>query len=699
VVGGPLSPLWSADSIAVVGASDRPGALGRLPVQFLKRYGYQGRILPVNPRGGEILGLPVYPSVAAAPGPVELALVMVAADRVAAAIDDCAAAGVPVAIVGSSGFAEAGPDGAVMQAGIAAGAQAAGIRLLGPNCIGSVNFHTGLVASFSPMFAGVDTRLVPGRIGFVSQSGALGYGTVSLAFERGLGLGWTVTTGNEADITALETLLALADEPECTALLGYLEALTDIDRLRQLAAAGKPVALLKTGRTEAGARAAASHTGALATEDRVVDATLRQFGIVRVSDVDELLDVGDAFESPYRPAGPRVAVVTTSGGSGILAADAIAAHGLVLGRLAYPTREALRGIVPAYGAVDNPVDVTASVMRDPTLVERALRVVADDAQVDMLVVGFCVLTGADAETVVAALGRVAAQTGKPVLVARTGADHLAPDAAGELRAAGVPVYPTPARAVRAAAALWQVSRTRHRPPPRVTPLPGGVVPGGATPGPGVTEAGLKRLLAGVGIAVPRGTAVSSPEAATRAVHELGGLAVLKAQGLLHKTEEGGVVLGVTPELAAETYIQLADLVPGEFSVLVEEQLPSGVELLVGIAPSPLGAVLTLGAGGVLTEVLEDVAVRLLPVDEFDIRDMLSEIRVSRLLSGHRGTPPADLTALTTLICRLQELTATWPDGFSLDLNPVVALPDRAVALDAAYLPPGVTPDLASEPEE
>ena len=685
-----MSPLWSADSVAVVGASDRPGALGRLPVQFLQRYGYPGRILPVNPRGGEILGLPVYRTVTAAPGPVDLALVMVAAERVAAAIDDCAEAGVPVVIVGSSGFAEAGPEGAAIQAGIVAKARAAGTRVLGPNCIGSANFHTGLVASFSPMFAGVDTRLVPGRLGFVSQSGALGYGTVSLAFERGLGLGWAVTTGNEADITALETMLSLADEPECVALLGYLEALTDIDRLRRLATNGKPVALLKTGRTEAGARAAASHTGALATEDRVVDATLRQLGIVRVSDVDELLDVGDAFESPYRPAGPRVAVVTTSGGSGILAADAIAAQGLALGRLAYPTREALRGIVPTYGAVDNPVDVTASVMHDPTLVERALRVVAGDAQVDMLVVGFCVLTGDDAATVVSKLGWIAQETRKPVLVARTGADHLAPGAASALRAAGVPVYPTPARAVRAAAALWQVSRPRHRPASEVTSLPRGAVPK-----PGATEVELKRLLASAGIAVPRGTAVDSPETATETVHELGGLAVMKAQGLPHKTEAGGVVLGVTPDLAAETYIQLTTLAPGDASVLVEEQVPSGMELLVGITPSPLGQVLTLGAGGILTEVLDDVAVRLLPVDEFDIRDMLSEIRVSRLLAGHRGTLPADVTALIALLCRLQELVVTWPDGFSLDLNPVVALPDRAVALDAVYLAPDA-PDTAPD---
>ncbi|MGH3739382.1 MAG: acetate--CoA ligase family protein, partial [Micromonosporaceae bacterium] len=546
-----VSALWSAASIAVVGASAKPGALGRLPIEFLQRYGYQGRILPVNPRGGELLGLPVHRSVTEVPGPVELALIMVSADRVEAAVEDCIAAGVEVAIIGSSGFAEAGPEGKARQDAIAAKARTHGMRLLGPNCIGAASFHTGLIASFSPLFTGTSTELVPGGIGFVSQSGALGYGTVSLAFERGLGLGWAVTTGNEADITALEALLALAAEPRCTGLLGYVESLTDADRLRALAATGKPVALLKAGRTEAGARAAATHTGALATEDRVVEATLRQLGIVRVGDVDELLDVGDAFAAPYRPNGPRVAVVTTSGGSGILAADAVADHGLVLARLSQDTREALRQIVPAYGSVGNPVDVTASVMNDPTLVERALSVISADAGVDLLLVCFCVLTGDDVSAIVDALATVGAESGKPVLVARTGADHLAPDAARRLRAVGVPAYQTPARAVRAAAALWEVSRTHHR----VRPVPGEPVPAPTTG----TEAELKRLLAAAGIAVPRLTVVTSPAEATAAVRDLGGRVVMKALGLLHKTEAGGVVLGVDEWSAPDVYARLAAL--------------------------------------------------------------------------------------------------------------------------------------------
>ncbi|MQA25977.1 MAG: acetyl-CoA synthetase, partial [Micromonosporaceae bacterium] len=671
--------------------SATPGALGRLPIEYLQRYGYPGRILPVNPKGGEILGLPAHPSVTAAPGPVDLALIMVAADKTPAAIDDCAAANVPVAIIGASGFAEAGDAGQALQDQIAAKARTGKIRLLGPNCIGAAAFHTGLVASFSPMFGGASTRLVPGRVGFVSQSGALGYGAVSLAFERGLGLGWAVTTGNEADITALEAMRALAEEPACDALLGYLESLTDVAQLRDLAAAGKPVALLKAGRSEAGAAAAASHTGALATEDRVIEATLRQLGIARAADVDELLDIGDAFASPRRPAGPRIAVVTTSGGSGILAADAVADHGLVLSGLTEITRDALREIVPAYGSIGNPVDVTAAVMRDPTLVERSLRVVADDAQVDMLVACFCVLTSDDVAPIVDALARVAAATGKPVLVARTGAAHLAPEAGEVLRAAGIPTYTTPARAIRAAAALWQVSRPRAASPARGDQ---GMVEATRRPDPQpsldhrtrpVTEAELKALLAGVGVPVPRGAVVSTPAAAGAAVREFGGLAVMKALGVLHKTEAGGVALGVTAESAAEVFARLARVYDG--SVLVEEQVTGGVELLVGIAPSPLGPVLTLGAGGVLTEVLDDVAVRLLPVTELDIRELLSETKVARLLAGRRGAEPADIAALSEVVTRLQDLVAGWAPGYELDLNPVVVLPRGAVVLDAAYVAP------------
>ncbi|HET8682118.1 MAG TPA: CoA-binding protein, partial [Micromonosporaceae bacterium] len=376
-----LRALWAARSVAVVGASTRAGAPGRLAVEFLNRYGYPGAVLPIHPSAGEIAGRPAYPSLAASPG-AELALIVVPAPAVPAAVADCAAAGVRVAIVGTSGFGETGAEGRAAQDALVARARGAGMRLVGPNCIGAVGVATGQVACFSPLFAGASTVLRSGGIGFASTSGALGFGTVSLALERGMGLLAAVTTGNEADVTAVEVLAALAAEPGCTALLGCLESLTDAPALRALAAArqatGRPVALLVAGRSPAGARAAVSHTGVLATPDRVVDCVLRQLGIVRVSDVDELLDVGDAFTLARPPGGPRVAVVTTSGGSGILAADAVAAHGLSLATLAPSTVDILKSVVPPYGAVGNPVDVTATVMRDRTLVSRALAAVAAD---------------------------------------------------------------------------------------------------------------------------------------------------------------------------------------------------------------------------------------------------------------------------------------------------------------------------------
>ena len=679
----PLSPLWDARSVAVIGATERPGALGRLPVAFLQRYGYGGRILPVNPTAETVLGLPAYPSVAAARAttgePVDLALVMVAAARVPDAVDDCAAARVPVAVVMSSGFAEAGDQGAALQAEVVRRGAAGGVRIVGPNCIGTVGFATGQVSTFSPLFSADDVPMPSSStVGFVSQSGALGYGAVSLALARGLGLGWAVNTGNEADVDAVEVLIELGGLDGCQALLGYVESLADGDALRRLAGLGKPIALLKAGASEAGARAAASHTGALAAGDAVVDGVFRQLRIARARDVDELLDLGDAFEQPRRPQGPRVAVVTTSGGSGILAADAVAERGLELSSFSPATDAALAEIVPAFGSAANPVDITATVMSDPALFDRCLDVVADDEGVDAVVACFCVLTGEDVDRMVESLARVAVRTGKPVLVARTGADFLAPKAASALRSAGIPAYPTPARAVRALAGLWE-TRARSAASP---PGPSGT----SAPAAGASEVALKSMLTDAGLPVPDSRVARGAQDAARAVDEVGGRAVLKAvvPGMLHKTEAGGVALGVTPTDARSTYERLAAL-GGE--VLVEEMVDGGAELLVGVAPTPLGQVLTLASGGVLTEVLDDAVFRLLPVTEDDAREMVAELRGAAVLHGVRGRPALDVDAVVRLLVDVSALVTGWPPGYDLDLNPVVALPTGARILDAAYVAP------------
>jgi acyl-CoA synthetase (NDP forming) len=425
-----------------------------------------------------------------------------------------------VLVVMSSGFAETGPDGERRQRDLVERARARGVRIVGPNCIGTVGFASGQVTAFSPLFSANDVPMLSGTVGFVSQSGALGYGAVSLALERGLGLGWAVNTGNEADVTAVEVLDALAEDPACTALLAYVESLTDAAALARVAARGKPLAVLKGGTSDAGARAAASHTGALAASDRVVDAVLRQLHVARAHDVDDLLDLGDAFAQPRRPAGPRVAIVTTSGGSGILAADEVATSGLALATLTAETTQTLTAVVPAFGSTANPVDVTATVMSDPDVFGRCLDAIADDPGVDAVVACFCVLTGSDVDRVVEALARVAGRSGVPVVVARTGADFLAPKAAAALRAVGIPAYPTPARAVRALAGLWQTRPLpAQEPPARASSA--------AQPS-NADELVLKRMLADAGVAVPKGRLVSGRDDAAAAVDELGGSAVLKA---------------------------------------------------------------------------------------------------------------------------------------------------------------------------
>ena len=296
--------------------------MGRLPLEYLQKYGFAGEIFPVNPKGGNILGLKAFENVKEIGKNIELALIMVPANFVKEAVQDCADAGVGVAIVMSSGFAEADEAGAVAQNELLAIAKKSGMRLVGPNCIGSAGGASKLAATFSPVFSGPTTPLESGNIALVSQSGALGYGIYSLAVDRSLPIGVVVTTGNEADVTALEVAATLADDKSVDAILMYAESLVDVEALRNIAGK-KPTAILKSGRSAAGAEAAASHTGALATEDRVIDAAINSSGAVRVDDVEHLLDAGSIFASKVSMTGNRVAIITTSGGSGILGTDAL----------------------------------------------------------------------------------------------------------------------------------------------------------------------------------------------------------------------------------------------------------------------------------------------------------------------------------------------------------------------------------------
>ena len=674
-----LRPLWAAQTIAVVGATERVGAIGRLPIEYLTKFGFEGFIAPVNPKGGTILGLPAFQSMAEIPQHIELALIMVPASSVREAVKDCAAAGVDVAIVMSSGFGEVDPDGQIAQQELVDIARADGMRLVGPNCIGSVGGAHRVMATFSPVFSSESTPLPAGNVALVSQSGALGFGALSLGLERGVPIGIAITTGNEADVTAVEVAAQLAQDPEVDAVAMYVESLGNMDQLIEVAGS-KPIAILKAGRSVAGAAAAASHTGALASPDKVVSAVLTQNGIARANNIDELLDIAALFASEKKILGPAVGIVTTSGGSGILAVDALESEGLSLAELSAETVTALEEIVPSYGNATNPVDVTAAVMAESGLFERCVNRLSTDPSVNAIVACFAVLVGKDVDRIAQALGAVRENTGLPVVAVRTGAAALAPEGAQVLKEAGIPVYPTPERAVAALRALVTINTPERK---NLAPA---TQPGIPVPQKGASEKDLKELFAQAGLPIPESLVVTSGSDVVGAVGTVGGRAVFKAvvPGLLHKSDAGGVVLDVSAEKAVDTFARLQAL-GGD--VLVERFVPGGVEVLVGVSSSPMGRVLTVGVGGVLTEIVASAAVRVLPVSKWDITQMISETTLDVLLAGARGAPAADREALVIAIDQLAQGVRDWPVDCELDINPVTVLEHGCWFLDAAYVEP------------
>lgn len=676
-----LSLLWNAQSIAIIGATERENAMGRAPIEYLQRYGYAGKIYPINPKGSTILGLQAFTTITEVKSTIDLALILLPAELVEEALTQCGVAGVKVVIVMSSGFAESDADGVLAQAKLVDIARNSGMRLVGPNCIGSVGGAKKLVASFSPVFSSPTTNVEAGSIALVSQSGALGYGMYSLGLDQGVPLGVVVTTGNEADVTNLDVANALADDPSISAILLYAESLTDIGMLHKISTK-KPTAILKVGRSAQGAIAAASHTGALATEDRIIDAAIRATGAVRVNDVEQLLDAGLIFASGVKSLGKRVAIITTSGGSGILATDALEAHGLELAVLAPESLAELRNIVPSYGNANNPVDVTAAVMSSPDLFEKCLDILAQDKGVDSIIACFAVLVGADVERIAAALGGVSKIRKIPIAVARTGSKNLAPNAQAIFKSLNIPVFPTPDRAVAALRILNDSGRViasvSVKTSSELFPAPSSTA----------TEVEMKALWKKVGIPVPLSVVVSEEKEIQAAIKFVGGRAVLKAvvPGLLHKSEAGAVALDINADTAQATFISLSQLSGKGIKndVLVESFIPKGVEALVGVTSSALGKVLTIGVGGILTEIISDVSIRLLPVDESTVRQMITETRLAPLFAGARGSAPADVEAFIATVLRIAEVASTFPESSELDINPLTVLPQGAWVLDTAY---------------
>jgi acetyl coenzyme A synthetase (ADP forming)-like protein len=696
-------------SVAVVGASTKAGSIGAALIRNVVRNGFQGPIYPVNPKGGTIEGLPAYPTVQAIGQPVDLGVIAVPAAAVHEAVADCAAAGARGVVVISAGFAEASAEGREAQRRLRELARGAGMRMVGPNCMGVLNTDpaVSLDATFAPTFP------PEGNVAMLSQSGALGLAILDYARELDIGLSTFVSVGNKADISGNDLLAYWKEDPRTAVIALYLESFGNPRRFARWApevARKKPVVAVKSGRSAAGTRAASSHSAALAALDVAVDALFDQAGVIRTETLEEMFDVITLLATQPVPGGPRVGVVTNAGGPGILLADACEARGLALPELAPETVERLRTFLPPAAGLKNPVDMIASAT--PEQFTRTIAAVGADPRVDSVVVIYVppMVTNASEIADAIAQGAGTVPAGKPVLTVFLSTKGAPADLARGPRGK-LPSYSFPENAARALAAAERYGRWRARPagqaarldrPARdtVRAIVDRAMAGRSEPfwlEPAEAEAVLRA--AGIPLAPSR---VVSPETAPSAADELGYPLVAKAvsRRLLHKSDVGGVVLGLASaaDVAAAVRTMRARVEAAGHpleSVLLQRQVSGGVEALVGVVgDSTFGPLIVCGLGGVQVELLRDASFRMPPVTDLDARDMIERLRLKALFEGYRGAPPADRLALEALIQRVSALVEAVPELRELDLNPVKVLqPGEGVVIVDARLRVGpVAPD-------
>lgn len=674
-----LASLFQPRSVAVVGATEDRNRVGGRPLHYLRSFGFGGAVYPINPKRSEVQGYRAYPSIEQLPEAPDVAVIAVGADHVADVVRQCAARGVHGAVVMSSGFGEAGPAGVQRQQLLVAEARALGVRLVGPNAQGVANFRSGAVLNFSTMFMEVPPR--DGPVAVISQSGAASVMPYALLRERGIGVRYVVASGNDADASVCELALAAAADPDIRVLLLYIESLADPAVLAQAAriarARGAAVVALKSGRSAQGAKAAASHTGAIVNDDALVDAFFESEGIWRADDVHGLVNAVELYLAcGLRPA-QRLVVMSHSGAVGVVCADTADRLGLPLADLEQGTVGALTQIMPGFATAQNPVDLTASLLTDGAMYGRTLEALAADPQADMFLIGVPVAgEGYDVPGMAADAARILLKAGKPVAVS-------APQAAVRqaFRAAGVPVFGHETDALAALhqvsrhATLVQASEVRASIPCRpVSALPAG---SGRT----LSEADSLALLHQAGLPVAAHRLCRSAREAVQAWRELGPEVVVKAcsAAIPHKSEHGLVFLGRrTEDDVLEAYEECVARVrrlgqPLD-GVLVARRVRGQREFALGVRQDPLfGTAVMVSDGGKYVEALRDFVVLLHPFTEADVLRKLAGLRIAPVLAGVRGEPPVDLEVVAAAAVALGRFAAAHSqDIASIDLNPLIA---------------------------
>lgn len=689
-----LRPFFRPRSVAVVGASRDPAAIGYRILESLIMNHFAGPVYPVNPRASVVGSMRAYPSVRGLPEPIDLAVIAVPRDRVPAVIDDCAEQGVKAVVVISAGFAEVGAEGEKLQRELLDKVRGHGMRMVGPNCLGLLNTdpEVRLNASFSPVFP------PHGSVAMSSQSGALGIAVLGLARDRELGLSTFVSVGNKADVSGNDLLQYWEEDAQTSVILLYLESFGNPRRFARIArrvSRRKPIVSVKAGRTRAGIRAAGSHTAALAASDVVVDALFHQTGVIRAETLDEMFDLASALMSQPLPSGRRVGIVTNAGGPGILCADACEAAGLVVPELSERTRARLQQFLPATASVANPVDMIASAT--PDHFRRAIETVLPAEEVDSLIVIYIPIGMVDpAATTRAVLegvsaGRQAGGNKKPVFACIMAERAARPRLCFDRER--IPCYAFPEEAGRALGKIAGYAAWRSR-PAGVTPELEDVRPKEAREicaramaerGSGWLSAEEARaVLSAFNLPLPPGGVCRTAEEAAALAARVRFPVALKvvSQKIIHKTEIGGVCLNLGDRQAVKKAFEkirtrlardgLSDAMEG---VLVQPMIREGVEVMVGVAQDPLfGPLIAFGLGGIHVEILKDVQFRVTPLTDQDAREMVRSIRGYRLLEGYRGHPPADVEAIEEALLRISRLVEEVPEIGEIDLNPIFALP-------------------------
>ena len=686
----PMARLFNPRSIAIIGASPDASTINGQPLSNLVARGYAGGLYPVNPKHSHIAGIPCYPDVASLPEVPDLALILLSADRAVQAVVECGRRGVAFGIVIGAGFAEVGAAGQRLQHELVDAASTHGIRLLGPNCIGLMNLRENVFAGFGPVFAMSGLR--SGSVSMVTQSGGFGFSVVNMAEELGVGFRYVVSTGNEADLTSLDILEHLIEDEHTAVIAAYFEGIGDAHRLPGLARRAlsqrKPVIVWKVGCSPEGQRAAVSHTGTLGGANELYQAVFDQFGWLRIQDVEELVDCTAAFARAKLPENDNIGIVTVSGGAGVLLADGCAALNLRVPQLTDATRMRLAQVLPAYATLDNPVDVTASVLNQPDLIRAALTIILDDPAVGSLLIVASSVEGPMASRIAEELVKLDAATHKPVLVSWSSREARVGAAYEILRSARIPLFRTPTRCCKAVGALCRFAGALRRherdvlealtaPPPHGDLLAHGIDC--------VTEKHARQALTTYGFTPTVERLATTRGEAIVIAGEVGFPVAMKIQSvdIPHKTDAGGVQLNVCDAQAARAAFDAIvtsayRYAPGAVidGVLIQEMVVDGVETILGVINDEhFGSVLMFGLGGIFTEVLRDVVFRFAPIGPSLAREMIASIRGRAVLEGARGRPAADVDALADAIVSLSrfahDCTATIAE---IDINPLIVLP-------------------------